>query len=400
MIVRLEAGKSRLDLRQFYVNSMNKILLVDDDPIMREIAGSHLSDAGYAVITAENGAEAVEILNKGGISLVISDLDMPIMNGFALTENIRRSENYSATPVIVITASDHGDAVDRAFAAGATSFLSKPINWSLFTHAVKFVIRAAANETALRVAKDQAEAGARFKDSLMSIMSHELRTPLNAIIGFGQLLGDQFNRENDHLHKEYADYVVDGGKRLLESVSDMLLASDARSGPIMINDVDSTLEDIIELAVSSKKKSIELASATVTRAIHNPNLEIRCDNQLLSRAIAKLIDNSIKFSDRGVKIVVGTAEMENGSIAILIKDNGPGVNAEKLQTAIQPFAQSDMSLRRSKEGLGLGLPLVGAIASAHDADFKVSSEPQKGLQACIILPRKRITSTKAYKKSA
>jgi len=374
MIVRLEAGKSRLDLRQFYVNSMNKILLVDDDPIMREIAGSHLSDAGYAVITAENGAEAVEILNKGGISLVISDLDMPIMNGFALTENIRRSENYSATPVIVITASDHGDAVDRAFAAGATSFLSKPINWSLFTHAVK--------------------------DSLMSIMSHELRTPLNAIIGFGQLLGDQFNRENDHLHKEYADYVVDGGKRLLESVSDMLLASDARSGPIMINDVDSTLEDIIELAVSSKKKSIELASATVTRAIHNPNLEIRCDNQLLSRAIAKLIDNSIKFSDRGVKIVVGTAEMENGSIAILIKDNGPGVNAEKLQTAIQPFAQSDMSLRRSKEGLGLGLPLVGAIASAHDADFKVSSEPQKGLQACIILPRKRITSTKAYKKSA
>lgn len=380
--------------------SSSKILLVDDDPVMREIAGTHLINAGYSVVTVENGVEAIEKLKLEEISLIISDLDMPVMDGYVLTETVRKSSSFGATPVIVVTASEHGDAVDKAFAAGATSFLSKPINWSLFTHAVKFVIRASENEAALRHSKEQAEAGAKFKDSLMSVMSHELRTPLNAIIGFGQLIGDQFIRENNNLYKEYSDYVVDGGKRLLDSVSDMLLASDARSGPIMINDVDCTLEELISMAVSSKQKSVDLASAKITIASHNPHLEIRCDRQLLARAIAKLIDNSIKFSPQGVAIVVGTVDMANGSIAILVKDNGPGVSAAKLKTATQPFAQSDMSLQRSKEGLGLGLPLVRAIAAAHDADFRVSSVPKEGLQACIILPKERVSVQNPVRKSA
>ena len=373
---------------------------MDDDPVMREIAGSHLVNAGYKVKTAGHGGEALEILKKERFTLVISDLDMPVVNGFELTQQIRKNRHLAATPVIVITTSDHGDAVDRAFAAGATSFLSKPINWSLFTHAVKFVIRAAANETALRDAKDQAEAGARFKDSLMSVMSHELRTPLNAIIGFGQLLGEQFDRENDHLHKEYSDYIVDGGKRLLDSVSDMLLASDARSGPIMINEVDCTLDEVISSAINSLKKGIELSAANVSLALHAPATEICCDRQLLSRAVSKLIDNSIKFSPRGVKIIIGSAELPDGEIAILVKDNGPGVKQDKLDSATQPFAQSDMSLRRSKEGLGLGLPLVRAISSAHNATFKVTSKVGAGLQACIILPATRVVETKESRKSA
>lgn len=380
--------------------SRSKILLVDDDPVMREIAGSHLIGAGYSVKTAEHGGEALEILKKECFTLVISDLDMPVLNGFELTKKIRQDRHLTATPVIVITASDHGDAVDRAFAAGATSFLSKPINWSLFTHAVKFVIRAASNETALREAKDQAEAGARFKDSLMSVMSHELRTPLNAIIGFGQLLGEQFDRENDHLHKEYSDYIVDGGKRLLDSVSDMLLASDARSGPIMINEVDCTLEELVSSAIKSLNKAIELSSANVKVALHAPATEICCDRQLISRAISKLIDNAIKFSPRRVKITIGTAELPDGTIAILVQDNGPGMSTDKLATATQPFAQSDMSLRRSKEGLGLGLPLVQAISSAHDAAFKVSSDANGGLQACIIIPAVRVASPRQTQKKA
>ena len=376
------------------------ILLVDDDPVMREIAGANLQDAGYQVITAENGAEGLAALEGASPTLVISDLDMPVMTGYELTRSIRKSPRHKSLPVIVITASDQGDACDRAFAAGATSFLSKPINWSLFTHAVKFVIRAYENETALRAAKEQAEAGAKFKDGLMSVMSHELRTPLNAIIGFGQLLGEQFNRENDHLHKEYSDYIVDGGKRLLESVSDMLLASDARSGPITINDIDCTLEDLVSLAVGSQQKAIDLADAKIELALHDPDLEIRCDRQLMSRAVNKLIDNSIKFAPRGVRIIVATAALDSGAIAILVKDDGPGMSESKLKTATQPFAQSDMSLRRSKEGLGLGLPLVQAIAAAHDATFKIASANHEGVQACLIIPPARIGKKAKLKNTA
>ena len=280
-----------------------RILLVDDDPIMRELACEQLRAAEYAVSTAENGVEGLELLKRDGADLVISDLDMPMMDGFSLTENIRADRTIAETPVIVITASDHADAVDRAFAAGATSFLAKPINWTLFNQAVKFVLRASEDQKALRIAKDQAEAGAKFKDGLMSVMSHELRTPLNAIIGFGQLLAQQFDSHDDNVHREYSDYIVDGGKRLLNTISDMLLASDARSGSLSINEADTTIGDILDHALSSSQQPVDAAGAKVKLTVQDNDLEICCDRHLMSRAVAKLIENSAKFGQSPTNIV-------------------------------------------------------------------------------------------------
>ena len=377
-----------------------KILLVDDDPIMRELASAKLAEAGHDVITAEDGAAALDRMDGKDIDLVISDLDMPRLNGFELTKKIRNSRFFGETPVIVITGSESRDAVERAFAAGATSFLAKPINWTLFNHSVRFVLRASENQKELRHARDLAEAGSQFKDSLMSVMSHELHTPLNAIIGFGQLLGEQFVKENDHLHREYADYIVDGGKRLLNSVSDMLLASDASSGPITINEVDCTIGELIDLSCAAADKVVGLRKANLKVAVHDRDTEVCCDRTLISRAISKLIDNSVKFSEPGVTIIVGAAVLDDGSLAFLVKDDGPGLDAETLKSVTQPFSQSDMSLRRSKEGLGLGLPLVTAIAQAHGGSFKLDSTPGSGARAVFTLPENRIVAAQQNKKTA
>jgi signal transduction histidine kinase len=382
------------------VDAARTVILADDDAIMRELASAKLVEAGYRVYAANDGAEALAILRKHGADLVISDLDMPVLSGFELTEAIRRDAAFADLPIVVITASDHGDAVDRAFAAGATSFLAKPMNWSLFHHAVKFVLRAHDDRKALSEALELAEAGAKFKDSLMSVMSHELRTPLNAIIGFGQLIADQFAKENDNLHREYADYIVDGGRRLLNSVSDMLLASDARSGPITINEADVTLGVLVEDAISGVEKPLQLAEAKTTLKLSARDLEIRCDRALVSRAIRKLIDNSVKFSPRGVDITIGAAVTSKGDLAIMVKDNGPGVKAESLDDLTAPFTLLDMSLRRSREGLGLGLPLVKVIADAHGGSFRIDSRPGEGTRAFFVLPAARLQTRPAPAGSA
>ncbi|WDI30035.1 response regulator [Hyphococcus flavus] len=372
--------------------SGTSIILVDDDPVMRELATAKLIEAGYVVHQACNGAEGLKLVQTENVSLVISDIDMPVMNGYELTEAIRKDDAISETPVMVITASDRADAVDRAFAAGATSFLAKPMNWSLFNHAVKFVLRASDDRKALRTARDQAEAGARFKDSLMSVMSHELRTPLNAIIGFGQIIAEQFGKEKDNLHQEYADYIIDSGRRLLNSVSDMLLASDARSGPIAINDVDVSASELIEEAVAGLQKTMDLAEAETTIRMASSDIEITCDRVLVARAVQKLIDNAVKFSPKGVKILIGGALTKQGDLAIVVKDDGPGISADKLDDVCAPFAQMDMSIRRSKEGLGLGLPLVQAIAAAHGGVFRLDSTPGEGTRAILSFPSSRVRS--------
>jgi len=366
------------------------ILLVDDDPIMCELALTRLEGAGYSVDVAHNGSDALEKLKARHADLVISDIDMPGMDGFELTRAIKASPSLKTIPVIVITASDRADVAGDAFEAGAMSFLDKPINWTLFSHAVKFVLRASYDQKALRRARDQAEAGARFKDSLMSVMSHELRTPLNAIIGFGQLLREKFSADNDNLNQEYADYIIDGGQRLLNSVSDMLLASDARTGPITLNEVDTTIGELTDLACSYVKKETELAKASISLNLQDEDLELRCDRLLVARAISKLIDNAIKFSSPGVEVMLASIITKDGRLGAIVRDNGPGIAHDKLQTISLPFTQSDMSLRRSKEGLGLGLPLVKAITTSHGGKFYLDAASDTGTQAIMVFPADRI----------
>ncbi len=373
-----------------------RVLVVDDDPVMRELAAAKLTEAGYDAAVAADGAEGLAAA-RGDVrpSLIITDVDMPTMSGFDFTRALRADLSLQSVPVIVITGSEHPNAVDAAFAAGATSFLAKPINWTLFSHSVRFVLKSDADQRDLRVARDAAEAGSRFKDNLLSVMSHELRTPLNAIIGFGQILSTQFERENDPVHKEYSDYIVDGGKRLLNSVSDMLLASDARTGPIALNDVDCTIEEIVDLALSPLEKTIALAQPDLKRAIRDPGLELCCDRALVARAIGKLVDNAIKFSPRGVTVTIGAALARGGDLVFLVRDTGHGMAPQRLSVAMQPFNQADMSLRRSKEGLGLGLPLVSAIVTSHDGKFRLESEPGRGTSAYIVLPALRVRSPAA-----
>ncbi len=367
-----------------------RIIVIDDDPVLRELAVAKLAGAGHEAVGAADGQAGLDLISAERPDLVISDIDMPGMSGFDVVRALRKNPQNVEIPVIVITGSEKPDAVEQAFAAGATSFLAKPINWTLFTQAVRFVLKASDDQKELRSARDAAEAGSRFKDSLLSVMSHELRTPLNAIIGFGQILADQFERENDHLHKEYADYVIDGGKRLLNSVSDMLLASDARSGPIALNEVDCCLDELIDGALAPLARQIEIARAVVKRAVSVADVEICCDRTLLMRSISKLVDNSLKFSDAGVTVTIGAALTKGGDLAILVRDDGPGIAADRLELVSQPFKQSDMSLRRSKEGLGLGLPLVNAIMQSHGGRLRLASAPGQGLSAFLVIPAHRI----------
>ncbi|MEM9168224.1 MAG: hybrid sensor histidine kinase/response regulator [Pseudomonadota bacterium] len=366
------------------------VLVVDDDPIMRELASTKLADEGYVVDVAETGDDAWAMLQKRPRDLVVADIDMPGMDGFALTEAIRSRDALRETPVIVITSSDHGDAVDRAFAAGATSFVAKPINWALFAHSVRFVLRSSDDRRALRVARDQAQAGAHFKDALMSMMSHELRTPLNAIIGFGQILGDVFEENADAVNRQYADYIIDGGKRLLSSVSDILLVSDASSGVLTLNEGRCPVGDVIDLARQEIEQTIVASGAQIKVSMGAPGAEVQCDCALMGKALAKLISNSIKFSDRGVRVTVGSTLLKSGALALVVKDDGPGIDAQTRAAVMQPFLQSDMSLKRSKEGLGLGLPIVMAVSKAHDAVFKLESKPGEGAQAAIVFPKDRV----------
>ena len=117
------------------------LLVVDDDVIIRSMLKKALEKQGYEIVEAPNGSEAVELFITLRPDLVLLDVLMPMMNGYEACEVMRKHDPENSVPIIMLTGLDDLASVDRAFDAGSTDFITKPINWSLFTQRVRYALR-------------------------------------------------------------------------------------------------------------------------------------------------------------------------------------------------------------------------------------------------------------------
>jgi len=127
-----------------------RILIVDDEEITRMMLRRVLEEAGYAVLEAVNGLDGVEVCLRERPNVVLMDVRMPVMNGFDACRAIRQEPAICFTPVLILTALDDVVAVQLAFEAGATDFVTKPINWALLAQRVRYALRARRIELQLR----------------------------------------------------------------------------------------------------------------------------------------------------------------------------------------------------------------------------------------------------------
>ncbi|MGV7210166.1 putative bifunctional diguanylate cyclase/phosphodiesterase [Oxalobacteraceae bacterium A2-2] len=131
------------------------VLVADDDPVMRMLMLEMLGQVGLDGIEAENGAQALAYYQSMAPDLVLLDVDMPGMDGFAVCQAMRQMEGHAGAPVIMVTGGDDLEAVTHAYEAGATDFVSKPINWPILGHRVLYVLRASDAIARLRIADAQ-----------------------------------------------------------------------------------------------------------------------------------------------------------------------------------------------------------------------------------------------------
>jgi DNA-binding response OmpR family regulator len=158
----------------FYVLEEDlRILFVDDDPILREFAVVHLSTEKARIKVAGDGLEALEALNREPFDLVLLDLEMPNMDGFELLEKLRFTDQFRSLPVIVVTGREDVAAIDRAFLAGATSFVVKPLNWRLISYQIRYVHRTSQTEASLRDARARARADAAASGEAMRKLAQQ-----------------------------------------------------------------------------------------------------------------------------------------------------------------------------------------------------------------------------------
>jgi predicted signal transduction protein with EAL and GGDEF domain/FixJ family two-component response regulator len=136
-------------------NSRGVVLVADDDPVMRLLMLEMLEGVNLDAIEAEDGAQAVRFARECAPDLILMDVEMPRMDGFAACRAIRDSENGATVPIVMVTGGDDLEAVTNAYEAGATDFVSKPINWPILGHRVLYVLRASDAIVRLRIADAQ-----------------------------------------------------------------------------------------------------------------------------------------------------------------------------------------------------------------------------------------------------
>ena len=239
---------------------------------------------------------------------------------------------------------------------------------------------------AMQQAIEAAESAKRTKEEFLARMSHELRTPLNAVIGFSRVL--EKNRAGNQRPEDIAmlQRVRAGGEQLLRLIEDVLDQAHIERGQLALELDDVNVADVARRVVA---RFSEIASRKGLRidAVFPSNVRnVSLDNKRFEKVLDHLIDNAIKFTNRGH---VRVALIVNGSgqpIQLDVVDSGIGIRADRLERLFKPFEQGDNSTQRPVDGVGLGLPLAKQLCQAMRCSLAVESVEGQGSRFSIKFP--------------
>jgi len=417
-----------------------KILIVDDNRDNLDVMKILLESKNYIVHSALNGKEALQLLYKDNYNLIISDILMPVMDGFQLCRECKKNENLRNTCFVFYTAT-YIDSKDEEFSLslGAQRFIRKPQEPEAFLNIIKEVIEKDKNFKAeppvikeenekeilklyserlvaklekknldlekeieshkktfkeLIEAKEKAEESDKLKTAFLANMSHEIRTPMNGIIGFTNLLKNHnlSGKEQD----KYIDIIHASGKRLINLIEDLINISKIETGQMELTVSEFDLRDDIENIYNYYKSEADNKGLRISILYSSSvnSLNIKTDRDKFNSILSNLINNAIKYTEKG--LIEIKCEKQNNNFEFYIKDTGIGIPIERQGAIFERFVQADISDIMAKQGAGLGLTITKAYVDMLGGKICMESGLNKGSVFHLTLPQDLKFEEKEY----
>ena len=380
---------------------MAKILVVDDIPDNVTLLRYQLEDYGYEVVTANCGAEALDLAAAEKPDAILLDVMMPLMDGIEVCQRLKEISSLAEIPVILVTAKNDDLDIIRGLDHGAHDYVTKPFNIRVLVARVEAALRSKKAQDSAHRANARLKAINELVDErnqqlaainqtayeFVNNVSHDFRTPLSAIKEFAAIISEGLAGPVTDQQKEQLGIISDCVADLTSMVNDMLDISKLEAGRLTVRRTTCTISEILEHVSPAleRKAAAKRVHLEISPTDQLPN--VYCDAPKIGRVIVNLVVNAIKFVGVGGHVCVHAEHDEESSqVAIRVTDDGPGIEPAKLRIIFERFQQVGTNIRASTEGVGLGLNIAKELVGLNFGRLSVASQLGQGSTFSFAVP--------------
>jgi two-component system, sensor histidine kinase and response regulator len=365
-----------------------KILVVDDENDLLNGIRDILSLDGYEVVTAVNGLEGLKVLEREAVTpeLIISDIMMPVMDGYTFVEEVRKESRWVNIPFIFLTALNSREKRIQGTSLGADAYLAKPFDAGELMVVVESQLK---RKTERMQSTQNAVEGVQRQ--LMAMVEHELRTPLFLIVNYAAMLKDVQQDPNVSLDTmDFLSGITQGASRLHQLVENLLLTIQLTNGEAtrMMLERSKLLPSLLPMIEEAHRQVTQYmpyeCDIQFDVDVHHP--PVYGDAHFLTIIFRELLSNAVKFS-RGCPTcqILVTLRRQKNELEFSIEDKGVGIPPSEINNIWKPFYQFDRE-KREDQGAGNGLAIVDGLVNLHQGRRKVETLLNHGSRFSVYLP--------------
>lgn len=224
-----------------------------------------------------------------------------------------------------------------------------------------------------------------LKDVFLAKLSHEVRSPLTTILGFSSLLETELAIMDKPELYEYASSITQSGQSLIDLLDNIFDLSLINSNNLQLSITKFSLSTAINDVVSKfEKDSVQKGIRVITST--EQNIQIVSDLGLLKRVLNMIVDNAVRFTEKGFVKISSTTNTTDNTISISIKDTGVGIDKVYLKDIFEPYRKEKLGYSTRYQGTGLSLPLASKMIGLLQGIIKMDSEIGVGTTITISVP--------------
>jgi signal transduction histidine kinase len=359
--------------------SAARVLLADDNVDLRHYAGRLLAEQ-YDVRAVADGEAALETARRWKPHIVVSDVMMPRMDGFALLQALRADPALATVPVVLLSARAGEEAKLEGLQRGADDYLVKPFSARELLVRVGALLHAAA---ARREAEEKLREADRAKDEFLATLAHELRNPLAPLHAGLELM--KRAGADEHMRAEAGAVMERQMAHLVRLIDDLLDVNRITHGRLELKLARVDLGQAARQAVESTHATIEAAGHALSFDYPAAPLTVQADLTRLVQVISNLLNNAARYTPAGGRIELALAR-EGSHAVIRVRDSGIGIAANMLDRIFDMFQRGARG-EVPAGGLGIGLSLAKRLVELHGGAIEARSAGHgQGSEFIVRLP--------------